>query len=247
MRISLFRRTAPDPDRITIAYGGDQFEVAVRRRPAARRFTLRVSQATGEIALTVPQPSDFRAAIRFVEAHGAWIAQRVQRVPRRIAFRPGVRMPLRGIPHRIVRRAELGAAVLATRDEIGAPVIAVSGESEHVPRRVADFLKQQATRDLDGSVAKYTALLGIPARRITIRDTKSRWGSCSAAGRLSFSWRLIMAPPYVLDYLAAHEVAHLKEMNHSVRFWRLLMSLCPRTEEAEAWLKAHGAELHRYG
>ena len=84
-------------------------------------------------------------------------------------------------------------------------------------------------------------------RVIAIRDTKSRWGSCSSTGTLSFSWRLIMAPPLVLDYLAAHEVAHLKELNHSNRFWTLLHELCPATDEAERWLKRHGAELHRYG
>jgi predicted metal-dependent hydrolase len=82
---------------------------------------------------------------------------------------------------------------------------------------------------------------------MTVRDTKSRWGSCSASGCLNFSWRLILAPPFVLDYLAAHEVAHLKEMNHSQRFWRTVHKLCPRTEDAERWLKRHGTELHKYG
>jgi predicted metal-dependent hydrolase len=114
-------------------------------------------------------------------------------------------------------------------------------------RRVRDFLEREAKRDLQAAVARHTAALGIPARRITVRDTRSRWGSCSAKGYLNFSWRLILAPPFVLDYLAAHEVAHLKEMNHSPRFWREVHALCPRTEEAERWLKRHGTDLHRYG
>ena len=125
--------------------------------------------------------------------------------------------------------------------------VAVAGESAHVPRRIKDFLRRAALEDLEAAVARHTAALGIPARRITIRDTTSRWGSCSSQGHLNFSWRLILAPPLVLDYLAAHEVAHLKEMNHSHRFWALTHKLCPRTEEAEAWLKRHGAGLHAYG
>jgi predicted metal-dependent hydrolase len=112
---------------------------------------------------------------------------------------------------------------------------------------VREFLQREARRDLGEAVARHTANLGIPARRITIRDTRTRWGSCSSRGFLNFSWRLVLAPPHVLDYLAAHEVGHLKEMNHSNRFWRIVRDLCPRTDEAEAWLKRHGTELHRYG
>ena len=104
-------------------------------------------------------------------------------------------------------------------------------------RRVQDFLEAEARRDFAQSVKRHTTALGIPAKRITVRDTKSRWGSCSANGALNFSWRLIMAPPFVLDYLAAHEVAHLRELNHSHRFWKLTHQLCPRTEDAEKWLK----------
>jgi hypothetical protein len=94
---------------------------------------------------------------------------------------------------------------------------------------------------------KFAAALGVPIKRITVRDQSSRWGSCSTTGLLSFSWRLILAPSHVLDYLAAHEVAHLVEMNHSPRFWRLVQRLCPGHGHAKAWLDAHGADLHRYG
>ena len=114
-------------------------------------------------------------------------------------------------------------------------------------RRVQDFLEAEASRDFAAAVKRHTTALGVPAKRITVRDTKSRWGSCSANGALNFSWRLIMAPPFVLDYLAAHEVAHLRELNHSHRFWKLTHQLCPRTEEAEEWLKTYGSALHRFG
>jgi predicted metal-dependent hydrolase len=156
-------------------------------------------------------------------------------------------VPVRGAPHRIVHWSTIRGLTRATTDPKGEPILAVSGEVSAVTRRVTDFLKREALKDLNAAVDRHTAALGIPARKVTVRDTASRWGSCSSKGHLSFSWRLIMAPPLVLDYLAAHEVAHLKEMNHSHRFWALTHRLCPKTEEAEAWLKRNGASLHRYG
>ena len=126
-------------------------------------------------------------------------------------------------------------------------MISVPGDDAGIPGRVRRFLMAEAGRDLRAAVDRHSAVIGETARRISLRDTRSRWGSCSSAGALSFSWRLILAPPLVLDYLAAHEVAHLKELNHSGRFWRLLRGMCPDTDEAEAWLKRQGSDLHRYG
>jgi hypothetical protein len=156
-------------------------------------------------------------------------------------------VPLRGVPHRIVHWSNVRGTTSSTAGPDGEPIIAVASEAPHVARRVKEFLQREARRDLSVAVKHYTEALGVPARRITVRDTKSRWGSCSASGSLNFSWRLILAPAFVLDYLAAHEVAHLKEMNHSHRFWRTVHKLCPRTEDAERWLKRHGSELHKFG
>ncbi len=246
MRISLFKRQ-PDPDRIEVVHAGQRYPVSVKRRANARRMTLRVSQATGEITLTLPERVDFASGRSFAENHGGWIAARIARRPAAVPFEPGQSVPLRGVPHRIVHWSKARGLTHATADRDGAPIIAVAGEPAHVARRIKDFLRRLALEDLEQAVARHTAQLGIPARKITIRDTTSRWGSCSSQGHLNFSWRLILAPPLVLDYLAAHEVAHLKEMNHSHRFWALAHRLCPRTEEAEAWLKRHGAGLHGYG
>lgn len=246
MRISLFKRQ-PDPDRIEVVHAGQPYPISVKRRANARRMTLRVSQATGEITLTLPERVDFASGRSFAENHGGWIAARIARRPAAVPFEPGQSVPLRGVPHRIVHWSKARGLTHATADRDGAPIIAVAGEPAHVARRVKDFLRRLALEDLEQAVARHTAQLGIPARKITIRDTTSRWGSCSSQGHLNFSWRLILAPPLVLDYLAAHEVAHLKEMNHSHRFWALTHKLCPRTEEAEAWLKRHGAGLHGYG
>ncbi|MGU3539520.1 M48 family metallopeptidase [Methylobacterium sp. A54F] len=241
---ALLRR--PDPAHLDIVHEGVPFRIVLRRRPAARRLTLRVSQATGEVVLTLPARSAVATAQRFAESHGGWIAARLARVPERIAFEAGALVPVHGTPHRIVHRGlRSGATRLETVD--GEPVLSVSCAPEHLPRRVRDFLSQEARRRLIAAVAIYGPKLGQSPSRITIRDTRSRWGSCTARGELNFSWRLILAPPLVLDYLVAHEMAHLREMNHSNRFWRLVGDLCPHVDEAEAWLKRNGASLHRYG
>ena len=126
-------------------------------------------------------------------------------------------------------------------------MLCVAGDRAHLTRRVGDYLKRAAKHDLQAACRRYAADLGVAVKRVSVRDQTSRWGSCSSTGVLSFSWRLILTPPFVLDYLAAHEVAHLVEMNHSRRFWRLLLRLCPATHRAKVWLNVHGADLHRYG
>jgi len=153
---------------------------------------------------------------------------------------------LRGHDHLIVHRPGARGVVWVETGADG-PLICVAGDAPHVPRRVEDFLKREARRDLEAAVARHAAKLNVKPRRIALRDTSSRWGSCSTTGALNFSWRLIFAPPFVLDYLAAHEVSHIVHMNHSPMFWKLTQRLSPETERAEAWLRAHGAALHRFG
>lgn len=244
MPIAFLRR--PDPDHFAIPHDGGTLRVLLRRRPAARRLILRVSQATGEAILTMPARTPVSTALRFAQSHAGWIAVRLAKVPDKTAFEPGAELPLRGVVHRIVQRGTRSGATLAQVSD-GAPTISVSCEEAHVPRRVKDFLQREARADLMRAIEAYTAALGQGPKRVTLRDTRSRWGSCTAAGELNFSWRLILAPPVVLDYLVAHEMAHLREMNHSQRFWRLVGDLCPNVDEAEAWLKRNGAGLHRYG
>jgi predicted metal-dependent hydrolase len=247
MRFALFRRVSADPIQIDVSHAGQSYEIALRRRPTAKRIILRVSNATGEILMTIPERTDLKTAQRFANSHGEWIANRVAKVPARVELRPGASVPVRGTPHTIVHWTNVRGTTRASRGVAGEPIVAVCGERPHVPRRVREFLEAEARRDLGVAVKKHAGKLGVTVKRIAVRDTTSRWGSCSARGALSFSWRLILAPAYILDYLAAHEVAHLRELNHSPKFWKIVYELCPRTEEAETWLRRHGSDLHRFG
>ncbi|MEP9354226.1 SprT family zinc-dependent metalloprotease [Xanthobacter sp. KR7-65] len=221
--------------------------VAVRRHPQARRLTLRVRATSRDVTLTAPPHVPLSFAHAFVERHREWVRVRLVRLPEAVPFEDGAVIPVRGDPHRIVHCPDARGTVWFGPVVRGMPTLCVAGDAPHVARRVLDFLKREARRDLGAAVKHYTAALKVEVGRLTLRDTASRWGSCSARGDLSFSWRLILAPRVVLDYLAAHEVAHRLEMNHGPRFWRLVEQVCPARREAEAWLRRHGSELHRYG
>jgi predicted metal-dependent hydrolase len=246
LRALLFRRP-PEPQSIEIAFDRAVYPVRVRRHPQARRYTLRIQTATREVVLTMPPRGSMREARAFAERHGAWIAARLGRLPAAVPFAPDVVIPLRGVDHRIEHRRGARGTVWRESGANGMPLLCVAGDAPHVGRRVADHLKREAKRDLEVATRRYAQVLGVGVRRVSVRDQSSRWGSCSTTGVLSYSWRLILAPPFVLDYLAAHEVAHLVEMNHSPRFWRTVLRMCLDTRRAKVWLDTHGAGLHRYG
>jgi len=242
---SLFRRPA-EPRTIIVEFGDATFDVRVTRNRRARRYTLRINSAAREAVLTMPLRGNLADASRFARAHGGWLAQRLLQLPPTAPFSEGEIVPLRGVDHRIVHRASARGTVWTERagDEA---LLCIAGAREHMARRVRDYLKREARRDLEAAVTAYARALDVRVRRLSIRDQSSRWGSCNSAGVLSFSWRLILTPPMVLDYLAAHEVAHLVEMNHSAHFWKLLRRICPATDTATRWLDSHGNALHRYG
>ena len=248
---ALFTRTMSPPQTtaIDIPFDGAIYRVNVKRHKQARRYTLRIQAATREVLLTMPPRGSLREARAFAEQHGGWIASRIARMPEAVPFAHGAIVPLRGIDRRIChRKGERGTVWTEAEANSGIEnLICVAGEEAHVRRRVGDFLKREAKRDLDTASRRHADRLGVKIERISVRDTSSRWGSCSASGALSFSWRLIMAPPPVLDYLAAHEVAHIVEMNHSRKFWRILNELCPDMHQHKVWLDVHGGDLHRYG
>ena len=212
----------------------------------ARRLTLRIDAGGQGLRITVPPGLRRGEVEKFLDRHRGWLEQRLAKVPDRPQVRPGIRIPVRGMPHLIVHEPGRRGTVEVTRDEAG-PVLVVHGDRLHLPRRVADFLKREARREIEVLVAKHTLAVGRKAKAIRFKDTTSRWGSCTSDGSLSFSWRIMMAPAPVIDYLVAHEVAHLREMNHGPKFWKLCKELCPDTERCKAWLKRNGAALQAIG
>jgi predicted metal-dependent hydrolase len=237
----------PTEERIEVIHLGHAYPVVVKRSPRAARYTLRVKTATREAVITMPMRGSMATAKDFADRHGGWLAARYAKLPAMVDFIDGAVLPLRGENHRIAHRPTSRGAVWIEQDPEGQKLLAVAGDSKFTARRVKDFLKKEARKDIDEAAHRHAAALGVKVKRIAIKDTKSRWGSCASDGSLSFSWRMILAPPFVLDYLAAHEVAHRVEMNHSSRYWRVVASIFPDYEKAEAWLKRHGTELHRWG
>jgi predicted metal-dependent hydrolase len=244
-RALLYRRPS-EPSAINIVFDREVYLVRVRRHRQARRYTLRIHSATREVLLTMPPRGSLKEARDFAQKHGGWIAARLDRLPAPAPFAHGTTLPLRGVDHKIVHRPNKRGTVWIEVDGEERR-LCVAGEEPHVARRIRDFLKREAKSDLEAASYAAADRLGVRVKRVSIRDQSSRWGSCSTTGVLSYSWRLILAPPFVLDYLAAHEVAHLVEMNHSRRFWRLVERICPHLTRAKTWLDVHGTNLHRFG
>ena len=225
---------------IVLDLGDRSVSVALRRSPRARRLSLRLDPALGPL-LVLPSRVRLAEAEAFLLHHRVWLATRLARQPEPIALVPGASLPLAGIPHQIRHAPQARRGIWAENG-----ILHVCGRVEHLPRRVVDFVKAEAKRRIRAEVFPLAARLGRAPARVSVRDTRSRWGSCSSRGDLSFSWRLALAPPEVLTYVVAHEVAHLVEMNHSAAFWALVAELAGDPAPAKRWLAAHGAALHRY-
>ncbi len=224
--------------------------VEVRRHAGARRLTLRVSRTRRAVIVTLPLQCDLGEAGSFLNRNIDWVRARLDSLPQPVGFLDGAFMPLRGQTHRLVwtgKRPVGRRGVVFCQSATPFPELQVSGSPEHAPRRIRDWLADQAKADLADRVAHHASVLDVKPKRIAVRDQASRWGSCSTTGVLSFSWRLIMAPPAILDYVAAHEAAHLREMNHGPRFWALVRKAYPDLDEAKRWLQIYGLDLHRYG
>ncbi|MFP3921597.1 MAG: M48 family metallopeptidase [Dichotomicrobium sp.] len=237
----------------------------VRRSPRATRLSLKVSHTRRAAILTLPRRARLEDAGDFVARHLDWLRDQTEKLPQPVPLACGAVVPLRGIAHQLEFIGPVRAESVVSRDSTGdgvwqgywadagvaeqgvpLPRLRVSGAPEHAPRRLADWLKGQARADLSSRVEHHAEALGVAPKRIGVRDQATRWGSCSCSGSLSFSWRLIFAPGFVLDYVAAHEVAHLREMNHGPRFWRLVKDTMPEMNAARRWLREYGAELHRF-
>ncbi|TJZ91599.1 M48 family metallopeptidase [Paracoccus gahaiensis] len=213
----------------------DGLELRLRRSARARRMTLRVPRDGTGAVLTLPEGVPLALGRDFALSRQDWLRRAMGRLPGPLVARPGAVLPVEGrglvLTSAAVRRpVPEGGALLIPEGRPAGPVVAA-------------WLKQLALIRLRAACDGFSARLGRPYRAIVLRDTRSRWGSCTQDGRLMFSWRLAMAPPLVLDYVAAHEVAHLAHMDHSARFWAETEALMPGHAPHRAWLKAQGGDL----
>jgi len=222
----------------SLRIGDPGIDVRLRRSRQARRMVLRIARSGQGPTLTLPPGVSESAALAFLRDQEAWLRARVANLPPTVRVDHGVVLPLRG---RCVR-VEAGPGPL----RLDGDRLVVPGPAGRVPVRVAAFVREEARAACVVGVAGAAARLGRAPGRITLRDPRSRWGSCTAAGDLMFSWRLALAPTEVLDYVVAHEVAHLAELNHSARFWATVSRLCPEFEAPRAWLRRNGPALHAY-
>ncbi|MFD3190309.1 M48 family metallopeptidase [Sedimentitalea sp. HM32M-2] len=217
--------------------GSPPVTVKLRRSGRARRISLRVSRLDGRVTLTLPPGVPDAEALDFARSKQDWIRGHLDTRPLGIAVEPGIDLPIEGVPHRVTLIP--GRRVLRQNGEIGVP-------GPDAARRLQPWLRELARDRLAAAADHYAAMLGRPYHRLTMRDTRSRWGSCSSRGGLMFSWRLILAPPDILRYVAAHEVAHLAEMNHSPAFWATVQRLHGPCAAQRQWLRREGGSLHMY-
>lgn len=218
--------------------------LTVTENRRSKRLTLRIEPGGRALALTVPPGLPPAEIEGFLQRQQGWLMTRLARVSLAGGLEDGGEIAIRGVRCVIRRTGSLRGLTRLTQETDERPVLEVGGAPEHLRRRIRDYLIREARADLTEAAHRHAARLGKPISSITLRDTRSRWGSCTSGGALSFSWRIVMAPPFVLDYLAAHEVAHLREMNHGASFWAVCEELCPETDRARRWLKRNGTMLH---
>ncbi|MFN0113397.1 MAG: M48 family metallopeptidase [Paracoccaceae bacterium] len=220
--------------------GEPEIVVTLRRSRALRRFSLRVSRLDGRVTLSLPARAREAEALAFAAGQAEWIRAAMGRAAAQVAVVPGAAVPFLGRPLPVVGVNGLRAA------RVTGEAVEVPPDPSRAGARAEALFRSVARDRLVAACGIHAARLGRRFAAIALRDTRSRWGSCAPDGRLMFSWRLVMAPPEVLDYVAAHEVAHLEVADHSAAFWAVVARLCPGHAAARAWLRAEGAGLHAY-
>lgn len=222
--------------------GGGEAALNIRRSQRARRVALRITPGSGEVELVVPLTATLKQGIAFAREKASWLKTHLSKIPPPVPFEDGAVIPVHDRPRRIRRTDELFRGIWLKDNELQ-----VATSPDRLSGDIRRWLKERAREELTRKAEEKSVMLQRCYRRISVRDTSSRWGSCSPDGDLSFSWRVIMAPDFVLDYLVAHEVAHLEEMNHSRRFWAIVYQIAEHADMGREWLRLEGAHLHRYG
>lgn len=219
---------------------GEEIPLTLRLSARARRMKLRV-EANRSITLILPQGLSPSEGLSFIRQEQDWLCRNLRATQKPVFLEPGSVIPVYGEPHKIIHAPEKRGVVSRKDGEIH-----VSGNAAHVPRRLKDWAYRDIRKTVTEKVDGHTQKIQVTRGRISIRDQKSRWGSCSSAGNLNFSWRLFFMPDFVIDYITAHEVAHLVHLDHSKDFWKVTHLLCSEMEMAKQWLKQQGASVHKY-
>ena len=217
------------------------FPLKVTKSAQAKRLTLRIDGKSRQAVLSIPPRCTQKQAIKFVTEHQEWIIEHLQNLPQVKHFTSGENISFFGqeilIQHAPEKR-------WGARIEQG--VLYVSGESEFTHRRVKDFIKKEAQKTFLLRSQKLASKIDCKVHDVVIKDTKSRWGSCSSLNNINYNWRLALAPKEVIDYIIAHEVSHLAHQDHSKEFWSCVKKLCPTYKIGQSWLKQHGKELYMF-
>lgn len=226
---------------------GEAVPVRIRRTSQARRISMRADVVKREIRITMPVYAPTHAAMDFVRQKAEWIAARLQSAPAAAPLHPGGTVAVAGEPHLIVWKPGASRSVKLVEAAEGRE-LHLGGPEELVDGRILRWLKAEARRTFTADIIYYCALAGEKPPRLSLGDPRSRWGSCSSRGTISLSWRLVMAPPSVRRSVIAHEVAHIRHMDHSRAFYSWFEELYEGDRKAaDRWLKMHGAALQRVG
>lgn len=225
-----------------LRFDGWDAAIALRRSRRARHITLSLDPAEDHFSLVLPKRATIAEGLEFAMSRARWMQDKLSARPPRVPFADGAVVPILGHEHKIQHRPDLRGGAWC---EDG--TLLVTGQSEHLSRRVKDFLKKEAKQEAGLRAHAKAAEVDRTIARLTLRDTRSRWGSCTPTGHISLSWRLILAPEAVFDYVVAHEVAHLVHLNHGARFWALVGRLTEQVEDPRRWLRDQGATLWRFG
>jgi len=222
----------------TLTIGTPPITVELRRNARAKRMTLRVSAVDGVARLSLPKRGSLKAAKQFLIEQEAWLHGHIGKTPERVLIAEGLTIALYGESFLLKTHGKSRVTL--------APATLFLPETRPAGHALEGFIKTRAKSVITNLAEADSTRLGIPFSKISLRDPRSRWGSCNTDGNLMFSWRLMLAPPEVLRYVVAHEVAHLREMNHSGAFWAEVAGLMPNFEAPRRWLKSNGGQLHRF-
>lgn len=231
-----------ETNKYIINVDGRNFPLIIKQNARAKRCILRVDHIKNAINITIPKYTSYKKGIKFAESQIPWIKSQIAKIPEKRPFYDGMEITIAG-QTKTIKRATLSQKGTKQSNNM----IIFSGKEEHFNRRVIDFIKKEAKTTFNEIGLQMAKKLGTPVKKISAKDTTSRWGSCNSAKNISLSWRLMLAPYEVMEYVIAHEVAHLVELNHSEKFWKIVNTLTPNTTQAQKWLKNNGNSLHLYG